>query len=276
MKQYRRRLLAHLARYKTARLGVRENGVWSRNGRPYSHILPEGLKRLNILETIRTEFWDYVKDHPELQLHSDFHHLNSSQAMCFNLFFPLFGLPGANGGALLRSLGLPQGPVKDWAFEHVFNIEEGTHFDFLLTGRSGRTVLFEVKLSESAFGNATPDERHHKKLDTIYRPALAGKVVPECLRAGKFFRHYQLFRNVAYADAEGRAHVVLLVPRQNDLLRREVGLLDALLQPGIRRVVHVLWLEDLVTAIRSAARFGVLAAHFGMFEEKYVIRQVGN
>ena len=23
-----------------------------------------------------------------MQLHSDFHHLNSSQALCFNLFFP--------------------------------------------------------------------------------------------------------------------------------------------------------------------------------------------
>jgi hypothetical protein len=78
----------HLSEYKIKRLGVDQNGTWTKTLEEYSHILPELLLRLNIIETYRKEFWEYRSRQPEIKLHKDFHHLNSSQAMCFNLFFP--------------------------------------------------------------------------------------------------------------------------------------------------------------------------------------------
>ena len=38
---YRRALLDHLAEYKSAVLGIHEDGVWRRNGKTYPHILPD-------------------------------------------------------------------------------------------------------------------------------------------------------------------------------------------------------------------------------------------
>ena len=52
---------AHLTRYKQERLGVLDNGIWIKNRRQYGHILPQSLFRLNVLETIRREFWNYVE-----------------------------------------------------------------------------------------------------------------------------------------------------------------------------------------------------------------------
>src|SRR4051794_35516427 len=88
---YQELLKRHLADYKLNRLGVIQNGLWKGNGRRYAHILPVELQRLNIIEGYRAEFWKYW---PRTRsLHSDFHHLNSSQAMCFNLFFPMLSAP---------------------------------------------------------------------------------------------------------------------------------------------------------------------------------------
>jgi hypothetical protein len=118
MTSYADALKAHLATYKRERLGVLEDGLWLKNQRPYSHILPEGLRRLNVLETIRREFWQFHESRETvIRLHSDFHHLNSSQAFAFNVFFPFFGLPGVAPALLLRALGIEARGVNKWALE---------------------------------------------------------------------------------------------------------------------------------------------------------------
>src|SRR5262245_1230602 len=80
----------HLARYREEDLVVSELGVWFRNGKEYEypHILPWQLRELNVLPGIREEFWKYAQAEG-IKVHRYFHHLNSSQAFAFNLFFPL-------------------------------------------------------------------------------------------------------------------------------------------------------------------------------------------
>ena len=88
-KIYSTKVKRHLADYKKERLQIVEDGVFKQNKKHYKHILPENLKELNIIEIYRKEFWDYSFMNEDIKLHVDFHHLNSSQAMCFNLFYPL-------------------------------------------------------------------------------------------------------------------------------------------------------------------------------------------
>jgi hypothetical protein len=261
----------HLAHYKRDRLGVSEMGIWKTNGKRYAHILPEELKRLNIIETIRSEFWAYRADSRGLSLHRDFHHLGSSQAMCFNLFFPLFGLTGSDPRWLTGSLHLGESGIADWGFERRLDAKERTSFDFLMKMRSGPLCLFETKLTESGFGQAKDDTRHRMKLDGFYKGKLKNKVRLETLEKALFLSHYQLLRNVAYADASRQVRVFFVVPRKNEALTPSLEFLKKALAPGMETVVTVVWLEDLIGNIIGALGERALLAHFELFKEKYIL-----
>lgn len=104
MKQYQSVLQRHLAGYAKSRLGVFEEGTYE--GRSYPHVLPSRLRFLNILEPIRAEMQQYLEKNPQIKLHRYFHHLNSSQAFAFNLFFPYFAAGGQSARALSTLLGV--------------------------------------------------------------------------------------------------------------------------------------------------------------------------
>ena len=81
---YSEKIKNHLSEVKFRKL-TNSSGQW--RGKNYTHILPKDQYKLNILEEIREDFWIYFTKN-DITLHTNFHHLNSSQAMCFNLFFP--------------------------------------------------------------------------------------------------------------------------------------------------------------------------------------------
>src|ERR1035438_10193761 len=83
---YRDQLLRHLAEYRSATLGVAKPGTF--RGMEREHILPIEHRCLNLLPGARELVRQYLAEHAELVLHKEFHHLNSSQAFAFNLFFP--------------------------------------------------------------------------------------------------------------------------------------------------------------------------------------------
>jgi hypothetical protein len=97
MKRYQAALRGQLARYAKRRLDVTEAGVYKRHA--YPHILPYRLRFLNLLELIRAEVQDYLRAHP-VRLHRYFHHLNSSQALALNLFYPYFAAGAGAATAL--------------------------------------------------------------------------------------------------------------------------------------------------------------------------------
>lgn len=268
---YAQRMKTHLSRYRTQRLGlgIDEQGTWSGNGQNYSHILPGALERLNILETIRSEFWQYPGSQ-SIKLHKDFAHLNSSQALAFNLFFPFFGLKGAQPDSLLRALKLPIQEVRDWGFERVLDATEGTNFDFYLEGSSGLQAVIEVKLTETEFGAGVPNQNRREKLREIYVPNLQGKVCPEVLEEKAFFADYQLLRNISYADSSKRHHVVFLLPRANaGLAAAAETFLKSALLPPIEPFVSLLYLEDVLHSLSIMALSPLLATHLSLLQEKY-------
>ena len=270
MATYTQMLQRHLAAYKSARLGVKEAGVFLHQGREvrHAHILPKELRWLNILEPIRTEVREYMDQHPGVKLHKYFHHLNSSQAFAFNLFFPCFE-QGASL-ALLRAMGLP-GDVAGWQPEYIEDPAEGTNFDVMWQAPDGARTFCEVKLSEQEFGSAQDDRRHRQKLDGIYRPVLSGQCAASLLEPSEFFANYQLLRNVWVAAKEPGATVVFLVPRANTALWSQLEPFIAQLAPSLARRVHAVAVEDVLGSLASSEHSPPhLAWYARLLREKYV------
>jgi hypothetical protein len=274
MTDYQRDIRRHMEQYKLERLGVTENGIWKRNGKEYPHILPGALLKLNILETYRKEFWTYFdRRDPQVKLHHDFHHQNSSQAMCFNLFFPflndaLLGIP-----CLVSTLGLVDGEAESVIFEFVPVPSEGTNFDFFIRFRSQSKSYFELKLSEEGFGSAQDDDHHNKKFENIYKSRVADRFLPEFCVAGQFFRNYQVMRNIWHIDLNAADLLFFILPRRNTLLEEAAKQIHNCVQEHYRDHIRVVYLEDLVSEIEKKVRDGQdrLVTHFSLLREKHLI-----
>lgn len=261
----------HLADYKINTLGIARDGLWRGNGKPYPHILPEERGILNILSGYREDFCEYF-DNSRISLHLDFHHLNSSQAMCFNLFFP-FLFKKKLGLLASDVLSLSENEVTNAEFERVMEQVEGTNFDFSMEMASGSHILFELKLSENDFKAETPNANRKRKLDEIYRPGLTGKVVEKYLDERLFFKHYQILRNISYLREDGSDFQFFIFPRKNEQLAGTEQTIRGMVTDSFRDRVRVLYLEDLVERILQCVDSSDtgMVEHFEEFKMKYVI-----
>jgi len=266
----------HLASYKRERLGVKADGIWRKNGQAYPHILPKELRYLNLLETYRAEFRQYRRANG-LKLHRDFHHLNSSQALCFNLFFPFFGMGSDRSDLLLEALGIEPEPVSRCVFEHIEDEAEQTNFDLFLAFQSGRRLFIELKFTEAGFGACKDDAKHNRKLTNIYAPKLAHRVSAAALVPRTFFANYQLLRNITYADAATQATTLLLLPRGNEAFGTVQDQLCELLGDPVPQEVRVTYLEDVLNTLqlRAADLSHREACHVELLAEKYLIPEQG-
>jgi len=262
-------LKRHLAEYKRSELGVKENGLWKTQDRPYPHILPEAELRKNILATIRDDFWGW----PECpKLHRDFHHLNSSQAMCFNLFFPFLNYGPERAAELLDALGVPVEPIAAWAFEKIPDPEEATNLDLWLQLESDRQIFFELKLTESEFGAPKPNEKRSEKYAELYRPRLEGRVANALIDTEEeFFKRYQLMRNLWHLDAERDDLLFLIFPHGNRKLVEQADSFCGELEAAWRARVTAIRLEALHERLSERAKGdGSLERHLAAFATKYL------
>ena len=273
MNDYTTALNAHLARYKTDRLGVSQPGPWKDSkGKThyYDHILPEGLDFLNLLEGIRSEFQAYLADHSKIGLHRYFRHLNSSQAFAFNFFYPYFAAGSASATVVCQSLGLDlDASVDGWCFEDVQY--DNTNVHFVWQTSKGTKVFCEVKLSEAEFGKAANDDEHKKKLEGTYRQRLNELVSPDLLEEATFFKHYQLLRNVSLLNQTPGSDLVILLPRANVSLMPQLARVREGLRPEFRNRFHVAYIEDAIHALESSESLPQkLRAHAVALREKYI------
>ena len=273
MIDYKDKLYAHLASYKTQRLGISQLGTWKDpkgEVHSYGHILPDGLEYLNLLEPIRSEMRAYLAAHPDIKLHKDFKHLNSSQAFAFNLFFPYFAVGGSGARALSSALGLDMDVSSEgWRFEEVH--DENTNVDVVWKSQAGQKVFCEVKLSEAEFSKAKNDQRHHDKLRDVYRPRLAGVVSPDLLEPKTFFAHYQLLRNVSLLHVDEGSQLVILFPGANKALNPQLKRVLDGIKPSYRGRVHVVHIEDALNSLCANESLAQpLRAHASALKEKYV------
>jgi hypothetical protein len=171
---YQNKIKQYLGEYKKDVLGIHEKGLFNHNGNEYffDHILPEQLADLNIMREYREPFLN--SELSGIKKHRYFHHLNSSQALCINLFYPLIHEQELN--VILELLGLSGKKVRTAEFEKVSPIEQTsgrkTNFDFYIELEDGTRIFFEVKYTEQEFGKAKNDPRHKVKFEKTYLPLL--------------------------------------------------------------------------------------------------------
>ena len=262
-----------MAAYKREALGVVDDGIYAGNGRSYAHIVPSDKRHLNLIEGYREGIVGYLARRPELRLHRDFHHLNSSQAMGFNLFWPALASP-AGFAALARALASPDIDPNSPLFESVPDPDERTNFDLHLYTRDGGQLFFELKLSEDHFGDARPDAAHLAKLDDLYLARLQSRVRPQLLEPAAFFPRYQLFRNLSHLRTDAD-RLFLVMPQGNRHLREQALAFVADLDEPLRSQVTVLDIETLVARLQAFAPDDDAAwqRHYLEFVRKYGVAE---
>jgi hypothetical protein len=273
---YSHKLNQHQALYKESWLAVTEPGMWVLKGKPlsYRYIVAREQHALNLLRGIRRSCLAYLESYsPPIKLHKYFHHLNSSQAMCFNLFFPFVDGDLGRMASLLQVLGLPR---QEWkgCFEKVLVEEEGTSFDFQLENENGVRVFFELKLSETGFGTADGRryaEKYATKLEKHYRVPLQDIVRPKWLKLETLCRHYEILRNISYLGRHPSSRLYFIYPEANTALESDVAAIKEICSYRLVDRVTLLPLEDLVERILDlGVPDAALQSHFTEFKQKYI------
>jgi hypothetical protein len=269
---YSREMKRHLGDYKEKNMPGLPNGTW--RSIEYPHILPPTEYKQNILPAFRDEFWSWFdKQQPKIKLHQDFHHLNSSQAMCFNLFFPFLANDNQLIPKLLTILGLPE-QTGTPAFEKILLPGENTNFDFYLEHGNDQNLFFELKLTESGFGTADKEnrEKYEPKI-TRYHQGLSALIDPKWMAYEKFLEHYQILRNISYVARYPRSRLFFIFPKANETLRKGESAIREIVGLALKDRVTVFYLEELIAEIILLAEQvgGQFQEHFREFRVKYAV-----
>lgn len=262
----------HLAQYKVAVLGVQENGLFHYGGRdiPKSHILPIAHRYMNVLERYRAKFW--LSKYAKVKLHRYFHHLNSSQALCINLFYPL--IAESKLGFFLQFLGIAPEVDLCALFEKESAIEvtaRRTSFDFSVLLATGINIFVEVKYTEDGFGRAKNDNEHRVKFRETYLPLVKKSLflVHACKEEVFFLSHYQVLRYLLHLSATN--HVVFLFPFANTIVaEKAIYVRDQLLTDAGRSRFSIVFLEEFVSYLEDKCKGGPLDGYYQAFCAKYL------
>jgi len=229
----------------------------AKNKKEYKHIIPANQKEKNLIGKIyHKNLIDFAMN-GEKKLHTGFHHMNSSQALAFNLFVPLIVEDRID--IVLNLLGIHD-KVENTEFEHIEDYSEQTNFDFFIKGNR-LNIFFEVKYTEDNFGSTTPDKSHRKKFKDIYDKPL--KEITE-LGENDFYKKYQLWRNIIYTT---KGVVVFVFPKFREDLTLEVK--NAIKKLKSKDRVKILFIEDILRKIKETNNHSLIE-HFNEFNNKYL------
>ncbi len=265
-------LRAHFGDYKCQGLGISEPGEFQHRGKILKkhHILPREHAQLNILEPYRAAF--FSSEYSKFELHRYFHHLNSSQALCINLFYPL--IAENRLGALLKGIDIETGEGWIAAFEEPSSVETARHptnFDLHLHHADVGDIYFELKYTELEYGKAPVDAEHQKKFRSVWLPMIQAStcLTPRCQEETVFLENYQLLR--LFSHLSETTHVVLVLPAANrDIAIAARKACDMLLTEEGRSRVSIVYLEDLVGDLARECAGSPLSDYYDQFKSKYL------
>lgn len=228
LRDFQSKVKEHMGNYKDKVLGIPEDGVYryQKQEIPQKHILPKNKEEFNIDGNYRADFYasQYKKG---ITFHKYFHHLNSSQAMCINFFYPL--IKEKRLETILDILGIPGETIYSpdcMCFEKESEVEKSakrkTNFDFFMRLNPSINVYFEIKYTENEFGKAKFDDEHDehkKKFRKTYLPLLNNNpaIKEEFKEEDTFLKNYQIMRNLVHIDKD--SYVVFLFPTENNAIR---------------------------------------------------------
>lgn len=270
---FRKLAYEHLSQYKVDTLGIEDDGIFHYRGREVSkaHILPIAVRNKNILEQYRKHY--FASEHADIKFHQYFHHLNSSQALCINLFYPLIAESSLDH--LMAYLVLPEGYDLSPVFEKESDVEVAarrTSFDFYVKQASVGNIYVEVKYTEDGFAHAKDDEEHRKKFHNTYLSLVQQKsafLVPECQDCEVFLRHYQVLRNLVHVSDDD--YVVLLFPSGNKkVLDEAIYARDHLLTDAGSARLKIVLLEEFTEYLEEKFVGSKLDGYYQDFRKKYL------
>ena len=257
-----------------AKLGAAVEGTW--RGKAYAHILVKNEYKLNLLGPYRDSFFanKYVK---EINFHDGFTHLNSSQAMCINYFYPM--IKERELDCFANFLGFENGEIiyESACFEKPSDIERlqpgikggnrKTNFDFYFEFAKGRETIkiyVEAKYSETDFGSAKQDSSHSQKYDYTYKPMIESSGIKPISKQS-FLANYQIMRNLVHIDEQ--RYVVLLYPKKNKNIAEKVKNVKDFLKPEYVNHLHLVTLEEAVKLPEKSVLYDYYCSDF---YEKYL------
>ena len=273
MEDFRMRVLAHLGKYKTDKLAISADGEYK--GKLYQHILPKEFASANLLIPYSSRL-EFPKELAKIKLHPNFHHLNSSQAMCINFFYPLILKNKLD--LILPILGI-EGNVEynRVEFEKESIVEKSNerkkNFDFYIKTEEGIQIFFEIKYTEDGFGKAKNDEAHRDKYNRTYRELLNKSTwVKNSFKPMlSFFEYYQIMRNLLAIDS--KSYVVFIYPRDNDAVRRaaDEAKTEIVTSAGRKHLITINWETLVDRLLKTKALDKGLERYYAMdFREKYL------
>lgn len=286
---YQDTVKAHMAKYTTSEITNPVKGGLFR-GKPYPHILNiqknNKNAELNILPDYRKEIYANVMCN--IKTHMYFHHLNSSQAMCINFFYPL--IKGNMMSSILSLINSNEtwGNVTGWAFEKKSEDEEQlkkkfprfgepTNFDFYIETDKGIKVSFEIKYTEAEFGMAEKkDGSFVNKYNVKFRAykSIMKDWHIKNTKKNDFLTNYQLMRNILFLQDEKR-YVVFLIPKGNKKVANQAPQTKDWVKDNMKDHVSVLYWEDVVPTVREFAKVP-LQKYYEEFYEKYLDLGIDN
>lgn len=259
----------HLSEYKVKNFPGLEDGVWRNNKQKYSHILPESNTLDNFLKTYNSELTDYIRE-SKTTLDSNFHHLNSSQAMCLNFFYPLFKERKLE--IITDYLGFSNETIN---YESVCFEKAGlesqyrkrpSRFDFYFETNSNKKVYFEIKYTEENYGKGPKINKD--TFNSVYSLHLTS-IKEDFHNIESFYANYQIIRNLIHID--DNSFVVFIYPEENKIVKREVGKVKSeFLNPDyLNHFIAAEW-NDLFKYISVKIEEPKLQEQFEEFNYKYL------
>jgi len=277
LRDFQTKIKEHLGVYKRNTLKIQEDGIFNYKGEElfYEHILPGNKKELNIIEKYRTDF--FQSDYRNINFHKYFHHLNSSQAMCINFFYPLLK---ENLLESILSVMEIKGEInynsKDICFEKESELEVNagrtTNFDFYIKLNSGTKIYFEIKYTENEFGKAKPDEEHKNKFNDIYMPLIKDNpAIKESFKTeDMFLNNYQIMRNIAHVSED--SYVIFIYPKGNKGIREAaLAAREEIIERGWGAHFILFTWEDLIKEVKYSLNSKELMDYYNKeFSYKYL------
>lgn len=271
---YQNKVKDHLSKYKKVALKIEEKGAFNHQGRElyYDHILPKRHKELNILEPYRDSFYDSL--YSNITFHKYFHHLNSSQALCINLFYPL--IVEGRLDLVLKILDLLEMDITHAQFEFESDLENNdgrkTNFDFYMKVLGSIRIYIELKYTEQKFGSAKNNQAHVDKYLETYLPLLRDNrfIKDEFKTMEHFLGNYQIMRNLAHLGESD--YVVFLYPEANRTIHEHAkrAFDEILTEEGTGRL-KLVSLVEIVEYLFDHMSGDRTKKHFDEFKRKYML-----
>lgn len=276
---YQKKIKDHFEKNKEKWFGKIENGKWRNSENIYPHILPKEKEILNLLPIYRNSLDKYLDINKRtINKHIYFHHLNSSQAMCLNFFYPL--IVEKELDIILKIIGLDEKvDYQNIHFEKASDVEKNknyrpTSFDFYIKTTSGKNVFFEIKYTEQKFGKAKLDELHINKFNDVYKDNL--NVIKEEYHNQKFFLdNYQILRNLICIDEN--SYVCFIYPNGNKKIKEqaEKAKSEFLKNEVKNKFKHLTW-ESVVDYAEKNVKNENIKKQLDDFKEKYKIQSISH